>query len=233
MRSSLERDLARWERGELSVADLGLRHAGRAAGMVALYQRLTDIGGVAVPDPEPGWERLRQRLPDRPVVVPVRTVGPAFVLRRMVARPLALAAALVLLGGAVGYAAAPEAVNHRLTSIWESVEDLFGARWASRNVDVDGDDLVGARHGGIVLIEAAGRGAHAERDHALGLAHLVVDATQRRGLTLGDGTDDDEQIRLAGREARKLGAETRDVVLGSRGRHELHPAARGDEGILE
>ena len=125
MRSSLERDLARWERGELSVADLGLRHPGRAGGMVALYQRLTDIGGAAVPDPEPGWVRLRQRLSERPDVVRVRTVGPAFVLRRLVARPLALAAALVLLGGAIGYAAAPQAVNHRLSSFWEGVEDLF------------------------------------------------------------------------------------------------------------
>jgi len=125
MRSSLERDLARWERGELSLADLGLRHPGRAGGTVALYQRLTDIGAAPVPDLEPGWERLRQRLPERPDVVRVRTVGPAFVLRRLVARPLALAAALVLLGGAIGYAAAPQAVNHRLSSFWESVEDLF------------------------------------------------------------------------------------------------------------
>lgn len=125
MRSSLERDLARWERSELSLADLGLRHPGRAAGMVALYQRLTEMGRAAVPDPEPGWERLRQRLPERPVMVAARTVGRAFVLRRLVARPLALAAALVLLGAAIGYAAAPQVVNHRLTSIWESVEDLF------------------------------------------------------------------------------------------------------------
>ncbi len=125
MRSSLERDLARWERSELSIADLGLRHPGRAAGMVALYQRLTDMGGAAVPDPEPGWERLRQRLSERPVMVAARTVGRAFVLRRLVARPLALAAALVLFGAAVGYAAAPQAVNHRLTSVWQSVEDLF------------------------------------------------------------------------------------------------------------
>lgn len=125
MRSSLERDLARWERGELSPADLALRHPARAAGIVALYQRLTDIGAAPVPDPALGWERLRERLPQRADVVHVRTVGPAFVLRRLVARPLALAAALVLLGGAIGYAAAPQAVNHRLSSFWESVEDLF------------------------------------------------------------------------------------------------------------
>jgi len=147
MRSSLERDLARWERGELSMADLGLRHQGRAGGMVALYQRLTDIGAAPVPDLELGWERLRQRLPERPDVVHVRTVGPAFVLRRLVARPLVLAAALVLLGGAVGYAAAPQTVNHRLTSIWQSVEDLFrdepGQVGPDRTPGSSGDDQPG------------------------------------------------------------------------------------------
>lgn len=125
MRRSVERDLGRWERGELSAAVLEVRHPGRASGMMAMYQRLTDLGSAPVPDPEAGWERLRERLPAHRVAVPVRTMGPALSLRRLVARPLALAAALVLLGAAVGYAAAPEAVNRRLTSVWKSVEDLF------------------------------------------------------------------------------------------------------------
>lgn len=124
MKGSLGRDLARWERGVLPSVDLELRHPGRA-GLLALYKRLAELGGVAVPDPEAGWERLRERLPEHPVAVPVRTTGPGFSLRRLVARPLALAAALLLIGAAVGYAAAPEAVNRRLTSIWESVEDFF------------------------------------------------------------------------------------------------------------
>lgn len=125
MRGSLARDLARWERGVLSAADLELRNPGRAIGLLALYGRLAELGGVAVPDPEAAWERLRERLPEHRVAVPVRTTGRAFSLRRLVARPLALAAALLLFGAALGYAAAPEAVNRRVASVWESVEDLF------------------------------------------------------------------------------------------------------------
>jgi hypothetical protein len=125
MRASLTRDLARWERGVLSAAELELWHPGRAVGLVAVYERLTDLGGASVPDPEAGWESLRERLIEHQVAVPVRTMGPAFSLRRLVARPLALAAALVLLGAAVGYASAPQAVNRRVASVWESVADFF------------------------------------------------------------------------------------------------------------
>ena len=115
----------------------------------------------------------------------------------------------------------------------EAVEDLFRPRRAARDVDVDRDRLIGARHGRVVLVEAAGRGADAERDHPLRLAHLLVDAPQGRALPFGDGADDDQQVSLAGREARELGAEARDVVLGRRHRHELHAAAGGDERVLE
>ena len=123
--SSLARDLGRWERGVLSAADLDIRHPGQAAGLLVVYERLSDLGGASVPDPDAGWEQLRERIGEHRVAAPVRTLGPSFRLRRIVARPLALAAALVLLGGAVGYAAAPEAVNRRLASVWESVEDFF------------------------------------------------------------------------------------------------------------
>src|SRR5258706_9405857 len=41
----------------------------------------------------------------------------------------------------------------------QRVEHLLGARRAAGDVDVDGDDLIGAGHRVIVLIEAAGRRA--------------------------------------------------------------------------
>jgi len=123
MRSSLKRDLARWGRNELSPADLERHHPRRAGELMALYERLTNLGSVAVPDPQPGWERLRGRLADRRVVLPERRRGP--MIRRLVARPLAAAAAVILLSAAAGYAAAPTAVNHRLASVWKSVESLF------------------------------------------------------------------------------------------------------------
>ena len=115
----------------------------------------------------------------------------------------------------------------------QAVEHLLGPRRAAGDVDVDRHDLVGARHGRVVLVEAAGRGAHAERDDPLRLAHLIVDAAQGRALALGDGADDDQQVGLAGREARELGAEAGDVVLRRRDGHELHAAAGGHERVLE
>src|SRR5262245_18025998 len=53
------------------------------------------------------------------------------------------------------------------------VEHLLGTRRAAGDVHVDGDDLIGARHRVIVLVEAAGRRTHAERDDPLGLGHLI------------------------------------------------------------
>ena len=143
------------------------------------------------------------------------------------------AAAVVAALGLDGDLAVPLAALDPLLQQDEPVEHLLGPRRAARDVDVDRDDLIGARHGRVVLVEAAGRGADAEGHHPLGLAHLIVDAAQRRALALGDGADDDQQVGLAGREARELGAEAGDVVLGRRDGHELHAAAGGHERVLE
>jgi hypothetical protein len=125
MRSALTRDLARWERGGLSAAELELQHPGRTAGLVAMYERLSDLSAYPVPNAEAEWDRLQERLPDHPVAAAGSARAP-FDLRRLVFRPMALAATLVLLGGAIAYAVAPEAVNRRLASVWESLEDLVG-----------------------------------------------------------------------------------------------------------
>src|SRR4051812_12911052 len=64
----------------------------------------------------------------------------------------------------------------RLDAIHEHdqrVEHLLWPRRAPRDVDVHRDPLIGARHRVIVLVDPAGRRAHAERDHPLGLGHLV------------------------------------------------------------
>jgi hypothetical protein len=115
----------------------------------------------------------------------------------------------------------------------EAVEHLLGARRAARHVDVDRDDAVGALHGRVVVVEAARRGADAERHHPLRLAHLLVDAEQHRRLLDVDGADDHQQVGLARREARELGAEARDVVAARHRAHVLHAAAGGDERVLE
>ena len=135
--------------------------------------------------------------------------------------------------GGDGDLAVPLAALDPLLQQDEPVEHLLGPRRAAGDVDVDRHDLIGARHGRVVLVEAAGRGADAEGHDPLRLAHLIVDAAQRRPLPLGDRPDDDQKVGLARREARELGAEARDVVLRRRHRHELHAAAGGDERVLK
>src|SRR5690606_22557637 len=58
-------------------------------------------------------------------------------------------------------------------------------------------------------------------------------ALERGALLLGDRADDHEQVALAWREPRELGAEPRDVVLRRGDRHELHAAAGGHERVGE
>src|SRR5438552_11681526 len=60
----------------------------------------------------------------------------------------------------------------------QPVEDLLGARRAAGHVDVHRDDPVGALHGGVVVVEPAGRGADAEGHDPVRLGYLVVDALQ-------------------------------------------------------
>src|SRR5438128_1003922 len=115
----------------------------------------------------------------------------------------------------------------------EPVEHLLRARWAARHVHVHGDNADGALRGGVVVVEAARRGADAEGHHPLGLGHLLVDALEHGRLLHVDGAYDHEQIRLARGEARVLGAEAGQVVAARHDAHVLHAAAGGDERVLE
>lgn len=115
----------------------------------------------------------------------------------------------------------------------QGIERLFRPRRTTRNVDIHRNHLIRARHDRIVLVEATCRCTDPEGDHPLGLAHLVVNATKNRRLPLGDGAHDDEQVRLARGKTREFRPKSSDIVLGRPQRHEFHPAACGDEGILK
>lgn len=121
MNRRLERDLAAWEEGALPLPALERLHPSEElGGLIGLYERLAALGAEPVAGPALGWERLRSRLTDRAPAPPAR-------LRYRVTRPLVAAAAAIILTAAVGYAAAPEAINERLVSIWRSIESLFGS----------------------------------------------------------------------------------------------------------
>src|SRR5688572_12699901 len=115
----------------------------------------------------------------------------------------------------------------------QAVEDHFGPGRAAGDVNIDGEDGVDAHDGGVVVVEASGAGADAEGDDPLGLSHLVVDALKDRGHLVADRADDEEDVGLARGKPGEARAEAIDVVVGAGGRHVLHAAAGGDEGVLE
>src|SRR6476620_2162320 len=113
----------------------------------------------------------------------------------------------------------------------DRVDHHFWARWASRNIDVDRNDLVDALHDRVVAVEPAARRARAERHHPFRIAHLVVDALEDRRFLVTHGADDHEQIGLSRGEAGQRRAESVGVVQRGAHRHEFHAAAGRHERI--
>jgi len=119
MSTARDRDLERWEQGGLSTAELvALYGSDGVAGLVALHRRMSALGAVPVGDPEKVWRAVRERLPVR--VHPRRTGS----LRRRLTRPLAIAAAAVLIAG-TAYASSPDSVQRSLTSFWHKVQAIL------------------------------------------------------------------------------------------------------------
>ena len=116
-----------------------------------------------------------------------------------------------------------------LLELEDRVDQLLGRRRAARDVDVHGDDLVDPLRHVVRPVEASRGGADAHRDDPLGLGHLVVDPPQDRRHLVRHRAGDDQQVRLARREADDLRAEAGDVVVRRRDRHELDAAAGGGE----
>ena len=80
----------------------------------------------------------------------------------------------------------------------QSIQNGFGARRATWDVDIDRNDGVDALNSGVVVIEPARTGADAESDYPFGLAHLVVNGFLHRRHFMVDGSDNKQNISLAG-----------------------------------
>lgn len=127
-----DRDLERWEQGGLSMSELVALHGSDgAAGLVALHRRMSALGTGPVGDPETAWRAIREQLPD---LAGHRRTAP---FRRRLTRPLAIAAAAVLIAG-TAYAGAPDAVQRYLTSFWHTVQSILDVDVAG-NAPVDAD----------------------------------------------------------------------------------------------
>src|SRR4051812_177035 len=103
----------------------------------------------------------------------------------------------------------------------EAFGERFRARRATRDVDVDGHDLVDAlAHRIGELEEPAAVGAAAHADDVLRLGHLLVEELAALGHLVGERTGDDHEVALAGRRTRHR-SEPVDVRARTSGLHQL------------
>src|SRR6266446_3731105 len=74
------------------------------------------------------------------------------------------------------------AIGDLLLQLNDRVHQRVWAWWATRHVDIHGQEIVYARDGAVrALVGSAGRRAHAHRDDVFGIRHLVVNAADGVG----------------------------------------------------
>jgi hypothetical protein len=157
----------------------------------AIRCRLESIADDPVPDGDAAWERLSARLPDRgPTVAPVTAI-PAGMggSRRLVRRVLAVAAAVVLIGG-TALAAAPDTVMTGLRDFFSGTAPQQGPRGPGGSGD--GDRLVGTPHRSGGPDEGADPNAEGDEDDD------ANEATVGQHQPADDGDDDADEVDNSG-----------------------------------
>jgi hypothetical protein len=121
MNPDLEKDLQRWEAGRASLDEIDAHHPGQdVRGLAELHARLALLAQEATPDPQAGWELLKDRLPEK-VPNAVRTDRPG--RRRRYRRAgkrvavLGLAAAVMLTSGLAVAGALPAPAQNAIANI--------------------------------------------------------------------------------------------------------------------
>ncbi len=113
-----DQDLARWENGEISLVELMALHPDRdVPALLRLRNRLASVTTASPPEPGPGWEALRGRLPDR------RTSRSRPIWRSAQRRVVVAAATTLLTAGVV---LAVEPVRHGTATLLSSIARIFG-----------------------------------------------------------------------------------------------------------
>src|SRR6185436_2351490 len=101
----------------------------------------------------------------------------------------------------------------------QSIEQSFGSRRTTGNVNVHGDGSIDALHRRIRVERPAGRSTGAHGDRPFGFGHLIKDATNHGPHFQGHGSGDNDQIALTGAGAEDAGAESIDVETAGAGGH--------------
>lgn len=112
----------------------------------------------------------------------------------------------------------------------ETVDDLFGSWRATRDVDINGDDLVDALEHGVGIEDATTGGAGSDGYDPFGFCHLGIDLLEYWSQLFGDRTCHQQDIGLSGGETHALRAEAGQVIIGGHGGHKFYTAAGGGKG---
>lgn len=107
-----------------------------------------------------------------------------------------------------------------------AVKNHFRPRWATGNVDVDGNNLIASLNNSVIVEDAAGSGARSHGDDPLGFRHLIVKHANHRRHFLREAAGDDHQVGLTGRGAEDLSAKARHVETRGCHGHHFDGAAR-------
>ena len=121
MNPDLEEDLQRWEAGTASLDEIDAHHSGQdVRGLAEMHARLALLAQEPTPDPQAGWELLRNRLPEKvPNAARIDRPGRRRRYRRAGKRVavLGLAAALMVTSGLAVAGALPAPAQDAIANI--------------------------------------------------------------------------------------------------------------------
>ena len=108
----------------------------------------------------------------------------------------------------------------------QAIEESFGTRRTTGDIDIDRQDLVDTGHNAIGILEGtAGNGATAAGDNIFRLGELFIEAHESRGHLMDDGALHHNIVCLTRRVAGHFEPEAGHVVARGTEAHELDSAA--------
>ncbi|MGH2806634.1 MAG: hypothetical protein ACRDKT_05105 [Actinomycetota bacterium] len=161
----LERDLVRWENGELTLEDVETAHPDVGIReLVRVHTRLAMLRAIPMPDVEHAWSMTVSKLEDRGAPAMQR-------LRAWVRKPLIASFASVVMTGGAAYAAGVDPVERAVDRAWAGItkvvtRDTVDARdIAAENEDAGTTDELTTTETDPVVVETPPPGDDADGEH--------------------------------------------------------------------
>lgn len=125
--NALERDLIRWENGEMTLEQVERAHPEAGVReLMRLHTRLSMLRAISLPDVEKAWSMTLPMLDRGMTSEPVRSPARSSRLRDWARRPLAASFAAVVMSGGAAYAAGFEPVQRAVDRVWDRAKEVTG-----------------------------------------------------------------------------------------------------------